>query len=106
MPRGLGWIVFPIIGLWSGAALGYSYQTLSLTNIKFEHRTESPELKLWVGLAAVWIVSVSIFFLVFDPFDTYRWYREHWLKFTTILAGPPTVGLAVIFVMRWAWKRS
>lgn len=106
-PRGLGWIVIPFLAGAGGWMFGLraGYESI-LRKLGMNVDVSDPRMRLWIAASALWVLSVVIVFLVFDPFDSYRWYASEWTKFLTILLGPPLMALFGIYLFGWAQKNG
>jgi hypothetical protein len=100
-PRGLGWFISPIAVGVMGWRVGYNFD---LRNASWAIRNPSRQLRTFVACLALWTVAVVVIFLVFDPFDRYRWRVEEWTKFLTILWGPAVLWIVGQYLFAWARK--
>jgi hypothetical protein len=111
VPKGLGWVIMPIVGGVLGARIGYAAGEpgsflMAKRNLagQFDRFTGTVtiEARLWIAFSLLWMFVVIVVFLVFDPFAKYRWSGQEWIKFTTVLFGPVLVGLISIYLYSWA----
>lgn len=114
LPRGLGWVVMPIVGGFFGARVGYAAADPSFfptirRNLARElsrfSEAATIETRLWFAFSLLWVVVVIMFFLVFDPFGRYRWSDREWGKFLTVLVGPAFVGFIAVRLYHWAIRK-
>jgi hypothetical protein len=105
-PRGLGWIAFPIAAGATGWAFG---REIGLERVlaKVQAKLFSIANKRIRGLIAgslLWFVFVIAVFLVFDPFQRYRWQGEEWTKFIFVLFGLPSTAIVGVYLFDWVMK--
>ena len=100
MPRGLGWIVVPIVGGIAAARIA--------PNLRIAHL--SPVVDRWpfvrtaLALVGSWVVLVAIYVMLVEPFG-YRWTKdEYWLLGKWLIL--PALGLVVVSALiHWALAR-
>ena len=113
VPRGLGWIVMPILGGVFGARIGYEAANPNFLgsirknlgrDIGQLSEAATVETRLWFAFTFVDRRRDPVLFGL-DPFGRYRWSDSEWLKFVTILVGPVVVGFMGIRLHSWAVRK-
>jgi hypothetical protein len=105
IPRGLGWLVLPILAGIAGWTFGKEFGLDSILEFASEKLNSAGKTsRVWLAGSVLWMVGVVAIFLVFDPFGRYRWYETEWLKFLSILFGVPIFGLLGSVLFEWALK--
>lgn len=95
-PFGLGWIFMPL----SAMAAGWRYGgRFDLDQIVARLQRQQ---RLTIGYSALWLVSCSLYFAIFDPCCRWWWGPDQWLKFTFVLFGPIGIVLLGLKITVWA----
>ena len=105
VPRGLGWLVLPVLAGLAGWTL--------FKELPFETAAESALKVLFANtrlnrfLLAThtsWVIVVSAYVFFAEPFG-YSMRGSEWLDFLQVIFVPPIVLTIVVFMYRWALQR-
>jgi hypothetical protein len=98
MPRGLGWVVIPVVAGIAGARF--------LSNLQPEHVARllgnSQRQRYGIAAAASWVVLVVAYVIVAQPFGYYGMDHDDWMALFRWLLIPPVVGLFIYMAFGWA----
>lgn len=100
-PRGLGWLVIPFTAGVGGAALLSSLRQDQIARLFGGSR----EMRLYVAGGASWLLLVSGYVFVAEPFGSYISDSE-WMTIFKWLFVPPVLALVVRGLFRWATKKD
>jgi hypothetical protein len=98
-PRGLGWIVIPVIAGVAGWKIGTSIDIKEYflnKGIRF-----NCFLKIWIAGTSMWIFSVAAFYFTFNPYGSY-WSKDDKWQCLLVFVMPPILGIIGIVFYRWA----
>lgn len=95
-PKGLGWIIFPILGGLAGAA--WFEQRSGAVAAKAKRDIDASITKrIFISSVVCWIVGVLAYVFVFQPFGRY-WHSSDYAFLWKLLLVPPAVYAFGLFV--------
>jgi hypothetical protein len=93
LPRGIGWFVMPFLwGIWwANAAPEWWYRLeKGEDGLSTKFRTSSKVTRTLIVGSAMWVLTVGLYVLMFDPYDSFTDF-SHLLK---VMSFPPMIGFA------------
>lgn len=93
LPKGIGWFVMPFLwGIWwANAAPEWWYRLeKGEDGLSTKFRTSSKATRTLIVGSAMWVLTVGLYVLMFDPYDSFTDF-PHLLK---VMSFPPMIGFA------------
>jgi hypothetical protein len=103
-PRGLGWIVIPILAAIGGWRFGKEIGAEAIAAvISSQLEGQNRYTRLWLAGSILWLVCALTFYIVFNPYGSY-WSSDEWKQFWLVLSAPPVIAFIGLLLIRWANK--
>lgn len=98
MPRGLGWVIMPVMAGLAGAKLLPVWVQRVQGTMEL---TERDKRFAWVGSGG-WLVLFNGYWFLAKPYNGYRMSDEDWHRYFEILVGAPIVAVLGAVALKWA----
>lgn len=103
-PRGLGWVVAPVLGAILGWQFGKDLRINEfIKSIAGRLDANNFPIKLWLAVSIFWIICVVMFYIIFNPYGSY-WSTDELLQFWEVLLAPPALAFLGQVLFRWSKK--